>query len=291
MLTDNNKSKSLAVVKMPYKIKWGNLVLYILLFIGAFIVIFPVLWMIINSFKSNIEIFRMPPSFFPLKATFENYITTWTEVNFSLFIRNTIIISLSISFINCYTSTYLGYLLSKFRFKGRSAVFLIVLISMMFPWSVTIIPLYKMMLIFKVTNTWLPLFLTAFFSAFGIFLMRQFCLTIPNDLIDAARIDGANEFRLFHQIILPMLWPPISALAIFVFLWTWDDFLWQYLNLNSEKILTLTVGLNFFVRDYLTTRQGPILAGTTFSILPILIFYFIFQRKFVEGASLSGLKE
>jgi len=139
------------------------------------------------------------------------------------------------------------------------------------------------------TNNYMALIIPVAFNAFGIFLMRQFCISIPDELIDAARIDGANEFRIFHKIIIPLLWPPISALAIFTFLWTWEDFLWPFLVLSTNNILTLTLGLNRFVGIYYPT-VGPMLAGSSIAIIPVLIFYFIFQNKFIEGATLSGLK-
>ena len=202
-MTDKNTSKSLEVKRRRH-IKGWDLLKYILLFIGAFAVVFPVIWMLFNSFKTNSEIVRIPPTFFPTKPTFENFINAWARVSFATYLRNTSILALSISAIICYTSAMLGYTLAKLKFWGRSGVFLTILISMMFPWSLTIIPLYKMMFVFHAQGTWFPLYFTTFFSAFGIFLMRQFCLSIPDDLIDAARIEGASEFRLFHRIILPM---------------------------------------------------------------------------------------
>lgn len=281
---------SLAEKKKNYKINWGNLIIYILLFIGVIIIIFPVVFAVLSSFKTEGEITKFPPTFFPHNPTFENYITTWTEINFSTFLRNTALLSIIIVLIVCYVSALTGYVLGKLRFKGRNIIFLIVVSTMMFPWSITIIVLFKMMMKFNWSNTYLPLIIPSIFSAFGIFLLRQFSLNIPDDIIDAARVDGASESRIFHQIILPMLQAPIAALAIFIFLGVWDDFLWPYLNLNSEKLFTVNLGLNSFIY-YEYSRMGPLLSATSLVIIPILIFYFIFQRKFIEGISLSGLKE
>jgi len=258
--------------------------------IGALIVIFPIVWTLLSTIKHEGEIVGYPPTFLPKDVTFENYITAWTRINFATYFRNSIFIATVMPAIVCYTSAITGYVLAKLRFKGRGLIFFTIISTMMFPWPITIIPLYKMVMDFGWFNNYIALIVPFSFSAFGIFLMRQFCSNIPDDLIDAARIDGANEFRIFHQIVLPMLWPPISALTIFVFLGIWGDFLWPYLMISSDKLYTLQVGLNKFVGAYYP-QTGPILAGATIAIVPVMVVYFIFQKRFIEGASLSGMKE
>lgn len=277
-------------MKKRHKIQSRQLLLHIILIIGALIVIFPILWSVLGSFKTEGEIVGFPPTFFPQTPTIENYITVFTQIDFAIYFRNSIILSIIIPFMICYTSALTGYVLAKMRFKSRNAIFLTILVTMMFPWPITIIPLLQLVTKFGWTNNYMALIIPVAFNAFGIFLMRQFCISIPDELIDAARIDGANEFRIFHKIIIPLLWPPISALAIFTFLWTWEDFLWPFLVLSTNNILTLTLGLNRFVGIYYPT-VGPMLAGSSIAIIPVLIFYFIFQNKFIEGATLSGLKE
>ena len=276
-------------MKKRHKIQSRQLLLHIILIIGALIVIFPILWSVLGSFKTEGEIVGFPPTFFPQTPTIENYITVLTQIDFAIYFRNSIILSIIIPFMICYTSALTGYVLAKMRFKSRNAIFLTILVTMMFPWPITIIPLLQTVTKFGWTNNYMALIIPVAFNAFGIFLMRQFCISIPDELIDAARIDGANEFRIFHKIIIPLLWPPISALAIFTFLWTWEDFLWPFLVLSTNNILTLTLGLNRFVGIYYPT-VGPMLAGSSIAIIPVLIFYFIFQNKFIEGATLSGLK-
>lgn len=277
-------------MKKSYKIQWGQLVLCIILIIGALITIFPVVWAILSSIKPEGEIVRFPPTFLPKNPSIINYSIVWNQIDFVIYFRNSVFLATFISLIVIYTSAISGYVLAKMRFKGRNALFLLILVTMMFPWPITIIPLYQMMLKFGWDNNYIALIIPSALSAFGIFLMRQFCITIPEDIINAARIDGANEFRIFHMIILPMLWPPIAALGIFNFLWTWEDFLWPFLILNSNNLYTLNIGLNRFLGEHYA-KTGPIIAGSTIAILPILIVYFIFQKKFIEGAALSGLKE
>lgn len=277
-------------MKKSYKIQWGKLILCIVLIIGVLITLFPVVWTILSSIKPEGEIVRFPPTFLPENPTIKNYSIVWNQIDFVIYFRNSVFLATFISLIVIYTSAISGYVIAKMRFKGRNALFLLILVTMMFPWPITIIPLYQMMLKFGWDNSYIAMIIPSAFSAFGIFLMRQFCITIPDDIIDAARIDGANEFRIFHMIILPMLWPPIAALGIFNFLWTWEDFLWPFLILNSNNLYTLTMGLNRFVGAHYA-RTGPIIAGSTIALLPIIIVYFIFQRKFIEGFTLSGLKE
>ena len=289
-MINNKVIINLRVIKKGYKLKKENLTSIILLFIGALIVSFPVVWAVINAFKPESEIYSTPPTLLPLNPTIQNFITVWTEIEFAKYFRNTLFLAAIACLIICYTSSLAGYVLAKMRFKGRGATFLIIIFTMMFPWSITILTSYKLMFLFGWNNNYLSLIIPAAFSPFGIFLLRQFCITIPDELLEAARIDGASEFRIFHKIVLPLLGPPISALGIFVFLWFWEDFLWPYLMINSNNLYTVTLGLNRFVGQY-TTRIGPTIAGSSLVIVPVLIFYFIFQKNFIEGISLSGINE
>jgi len=177
----------------------------------------------------------------------------------------------------------------KLEFKGRDALFMCVLATMMIPWPVTITPMYQMMTWFKWVDTWTALIVPSAINTFGVFMMRQFMDSIPNDLLEAARIDGAGEFRIFHTIMLPNLTASISALGIFQFLGVWDDYLWPFLMLNDSKMYTLPIGLSLFNGQY-AADNGSIFASATVAVIPVIIVYLMFQKRFVEGIAMTGLK-
>lgn len=266
-----------------------KVIAYIILFIGALVSIFPFVWMILSSFKSLGEISAYPPTIIPENPIFTNYIELFTKMNFGIYIRNSIFIVIVKTSIILYTSALFGYVLAKIKFKGRTSIFIFILITMMIPWPVTIIPLYQLMLKFNWVNTYWSIIIPSMFNSFGIFMMRQFIITIPNDLIDAARIDGASQFKIFHRIILPQLAPALSALGIFTFLYVWDDFMWPYIMLISQKLYTIPIGLALFTGRYYVNTAG-FLAGSSVAVMPILIFFAIAQRKFVEGITFTGIK-
>ena len=251
--------------------------------------VFPFLWMILSSFKPNSEIISIPPTFIPLEPTTGNYVSAWNKFNFALFFRNSLFISIVETGIILYTSALVGYVLSKINFKGREIIFLIILATMMIPWPVTIIPLYQEMVWFRWIGGYKSLIIPGVFNSFGIFMMRQFMNTIPNELIEASRIDGTTEIGVFHRIILPNVTAALSALGIFIFLWTWDDFLWPFLMLTEKSTYTLPVGLALFSQQY-WVEYGGVLAGASIAVIPVLIVYLIFQRRFIEGITMTGIK-
>ncbi|MBC7333997.1 MAG: carbohydrate ABC transporter permease [Actinobacteria bacterium] len=281
------------VLKYCSKLKRDSIfkfILYIILLIGAFISIFPLLWMFFSSFKTPAEVMAYPPTVIPKNPTIQNYRELFTRMNFGIYIRNSIFIVLVKTSIILYTSALVGYVLGKIKFWGRNLIFISILATMMIPWPVVIIPLYQLMLKFKWVNTYWSIIVPSVFSTFGIFMMRQFVITIPDDLVDAARIDGASQFRIFHSIILPQLTPALSALGIFNFLFIWDDFLWPYIMLIDEKLYTIPIGLALFTGRYYVNTAG-FLAGASLAVMPVLIFYMLCQRRFVEGMTFTGMKE
>ena len=267
----------------------GVVIKYSILFFFTAVVLFPFLWMVLSSFKTLREIVAFPPTFLPEKPTVANYIEVWTKINFSLFFRNSLYIVVVKTVIILYTSTLAGYVLGKLQFKGRDTVFAIILATMMVPWPVTILSLYQQMVWMKLIDTYSALILPSIFYAFGIFMMRQFITGIPDSLVESARIDGAGEFRILHGIIIPLLGPALSALGIFSFLAVWDDFLWPFLVLNSERKYTIPVGLALFKGRYWTDYSKQ-LTGATITVIPVMIVYFFLQRQFVEGIAMTGIK-
>jgi ABC-type glycerol-3-phosphate transport system permease component len=182
-----------------------------------------------------------------------------------------------------------GYIFAKYNFKGRDLAFLAILSLMMIPFNVTMIPIYKLMVTLHWNNTFIPLILTFGYYPFGIFLMRQFIHSIPSELIDAARIDGANEFDIFFRIIIPLSTAALSALGIFVFITLWDDFLWPFIIIDDPSLYTLPLGLSQF-RGKLGMNVGGLAAGSMLAVLPVIVVYLFAQRRFIEGITMTGMK-
>lgn len=259
-----------------------------LLFILALITIIPFIWMFISSFAPNSEIVRVDGGLFPTPSTIANYVGIQEKFNFMRLFANSLFISITKTVIIIYTSAVMGYIFSKMRFRGRNLLFGIVMSTMMIPWAVTIIPQYEMMVKFGWLDTYRSLIVPGMVSAFGIFLFRQSISGISNELIEAAKLDGASDTRIFHQIILPMSHNTIAALAIFTFLWNWEDYLWPFLMISDDNKQLLAVGLKAFSGQY-GTDYGGLFAATSLAIVPVIIVYCLFQKQFIAGiASGSG---
>ena len=205
----------------------------ILLLLGV-VTVYPFVWMLSSSFKQNSEIMALEQHLLPQTFVLDNYVNMNAHFDFMRFFANSLLITLVVTVIVVYTSTLCGFVLSKYEFKGRKLLFGFVLSTMMIPWCVTIIPKYSMIQSFGWMDSYKALIIPAMFSGFGIFMMKQHISALPDEILEAARMDGANEFYIFHRIVLPMSKNGISSIAIFQFLWTWEDFLWPYLVINSE---------------------------------------------------------
>ena len=260
-----------------------------LLLVFCVVTILPFLWMLSSSFKTNIEISALAQHFLPRPGTMQNYLNALQKMNFFRYFMNSLAYALLLSMITIYTSTLAGFVLCKYRFRGRDLLFGMILATMMVPGVVTIIPRYSIMQWLGWLDTYRALIVPSVFTSFGIFMMRQSCTGIPDEMLEAARIDGANEFYTFHRIVLPMLRNAISSIAIFQFLWAWEDYLWPYLMLRSEKKQLLSVALNMFSGRYSTDYAG-LFAATSIAIIPVVVCYLVFQRRFIEGIASSAVK-
>jgi len=270
------------------RITVGAVILNVLLFVVAFITIVPFIWMLLSSFAPNSEIVKVTGSLFPRPSTVSNYVNIQQRFDFLRLFANSLLIASVKTIIVIYTSAVLGFVFAKMRFRGRTLLFGIVMSTMMVPWAVTIIPQYEMMTQFGWLDTYTSLIVPSMISAFGIFLFRQSITGIPDELIEAAKIDGASDRRIFHRIILPMSHNTIAALAIFTFLWNWEDYLWPFLMITDEKKQLLAVGLKQFNGQY-GTDYGGLFAATSLAIVPVIIVYLVFQKQFIAGiASGSG---
>lgn len=272
------------------RLNWERYLLCLALGLGSIAMVAPFYWTFVTSFKSREEILVFPPTWWPEQPTLQHWFLPNMRIgSFPEFYRNSLFITISITGLTLLTSALAGYIFAKHQFKGRNLMFLGVLSMMMIPFNISIIPLYALIVDLKWNNTYWALIIPSAFSPFGIFLMRQFMHTIPNELIDAARIDGASEFGIFFKIILPLSTAPLAALGIFTFVFQWDDFLWPLVVIDEPALYTIPLGLSQF-RGRTGTNVGELAAASMLAVLPVLIVYFIAQRRFIEGISLTGLK-
>lgn len=275
--------------KHTLRIQWSQVILYVFLSLVAVIFFVPFFWMISSAFKTPGEITGFPPVWIPKKPTFDNIITIWEELDFSLYFRNSVIVTVTATTGSLFTSSLVGYVLAKMRFRGREVLFLSILATMMIPYPVTLVPSYQLMNWFGWINSFAAVIVPALFSSFGIFLVRQYMHSIPDELLDAGRIDGASEIYIFLRLVLPLCTPVLSALGIFFFMWHWDSYMWPAIVLNDMEKYTLTVGLATFESEFVVD-YAKTMAGAAISVLPVLLVFLILQKQFVAGVSLTGMK-
>lgn len=260
---------------------------FLLLF--SIIIVVPFIWMLSSSFKKNSEIVKIGGSFWPEEFTLSNYLNLQESFQFLTMFANSLFISIVITGAIIYTSAIVGFVLAKYEFWGKNKLFGFILATMMIPWAVTIIPKYDMIVKFGWIDSYAALIIPSLVSGFGIFLLRQNIMSLPNEVFEAARIDGASETYIFHRIVFPMSRNAIASLAIFQFLWSWEDFLWPYLVINTESKQLIAVGLKLFSGQY-GTDYGGLFAATAISIIPVIIVYLIFQNRFIEGIAGASIK-
>ncbi|WP_252501615.1 carbohydrate ABC transporter permease [Sporosarcina sp. Marseille-Q4943] len=270
------------------KRKLLSLINFILLAAGSLLILSPIWWMISTSLKSMAEVMTYPPTFYPHEWNWDNYIKTWKAAPFDTYAINTITITLLVVIGSVLVNSFIAYGFAKVPFKGRNILFAIVLSTMMIPGFVTLIPQYVLFSKLQWINTYYPLVVPAFFgSAFFIFLLRQFYMTIPNELIEAAKMEGASHFRIWWTIGLPLTKPALATVAIFSFNGAWNDFLGPLLYLNDESLYTLQLGLQVF-KGEMNTQWNYLMAGSLLVLLPVIILFFFFQKYFIQGINLQS---
>lgn len=252
--------------------------------------IFPFIWTLSNSFKSMGEMFAYPPVLLPEKFLFTNYIHSWSAMPFGQAYLNSTYITLAILVIQLITCTMAAYAFARIEFRGREFIFMSILAMLMVPHQVTMIPTYLIISKLGWLDThWALIIPNAIFWAFGVFMMRQFMLSIPKELEEAAMVDGASTPRIYAQIMLPLVKPAVAALMIFSFLSNWNAFLYPLLYLSDRELFTVPLLLNAFKGQY-TTNWSYVMAGTMISIIPVLIVYMIAQKHIIEGIAMTGIK-
>jgi multiple sugar transport system permease protein len=263
--------------------------LQVLVALGAFIMAFPFLWMILTSLKDSSQAFLIPPKWIPDPWAWDNYPRSLQALPFGIAYFNSLYISVIVVTCTLLTASMAAYAFAKINFPGRELLFLLFLATMMVPQQVTIIPLFLIMKWLGWVDTHLAIIVPpALFSAFAVFLLRQFIRGIPKELEEAAMIDGCNRFRTYWQIILPLLVPAMSALGIFLFLGSWNNFFVPLIFLNTPELFTVPLMLNQFRGQY-TVDWTLLMAGSAIAVLPVLIVYIVGQRKIIEGITLTGL--
>ncbi len=269
----------------------GGLTLHVVLGLGALIMLLPFIWMVSTSFKTLDQVFTFPPNWIPNPFIWENYPRAFTSVPFGRWFLNSLQIAILVTIGQLFTCSLAGFTFARMRFPGRELLFLIYLGTLMIPAHVTIIPIFVTMNWLKLVDTPWSLILPGLTSAWGTFLFRQYFLTLPSELEDAAKIDGCGFFRIYRQISLPLAKPVLATLAVFTFMASWNDFLGPLIFLQSKDQKTLTIGLLQFRAEFQGLANWPVMmAGIVISTLPILIAFVIGQKYFVRGLALTGIK-
>lgn len=275
------KKKSSAVLR--------RVLLYIVLILIAVIMVVPFLWMLSTSLKTQYDAVKIPPVWIPDPPQWENYVKLFTEQPMSQFMLNTIKIVFFVVLGQLFFSSLAAYSFARISFKGRNVVFFFYIATLMVPGQVTMIPTYLMFAKAGLTDNHLALILPAFFSAFGVFLLRQFFMSLPRELEEAAEIDGCNPFMTYWRIMLPLVVPAMLTLCVFTLMNTWNDYMGPLIYLSSPEKYTMTLGIAYFKGVY-TTQWNLVMAGSIVSVVPILIAYLCAQKYFIEGIAFSGVK-
>ena len=266
-----------------------NIIIYALLILLAVIMLVPFIWMITASLKMNKDIFVIPYQWWNPEPKWSNYLDIWTKIPLAKYALNTVKLTIIVTILQIITSSFAAYAFAKLQFKGRDILFLAYIATIAVPWQVYMVPQFIFMRSLGLADTHLAIIILQAFSAFGVFLMRQFYEGIPDSLCEAARIDGMSEYKIYAKIMLPLSKPALSTLTIFTFVATWNDYLGPLIYLKSQEKKTIQLGLKMFISQY-SSDYGLIMAGSGLSLIPVIIMFLILQKYFVEGVATTGLK-
>ncbi len=266
-----------------------NFFVVITLVLIAAVMILPFLWMLSASLKLDKDVFTFPIQWIPKNPRWANYKDIWTKIPLGIFVFNTAKLTVIITILQVLTSSFAAYAFSKLQFKGKTVLFLGYIATIAMPWQVYMVPQFILMRSFHLNNTHLSMICLQAFSAFGVFLMKQFYESIPDELCEAARIDGMNEYKIWWTIMLPLSKPALSTLTIFTFVRTWNDFLGPMIYLTRTELKTIQIGLRMFISQY-SSEYGLIMAASVVTLIPVLIVFLSLQRFFVQGIAATGMK-
>ena len=266
-----------------------KVLLYVFLIIMAAIMLLPFLWMLSASLKQDRDVFTFPIQWIPAEPEWANYQKIWTQIPLLTYILNTVKLTIIVTLLQLFTSSFAAYAFAKLRFKARNILFLGYVATIAVPWQAYMVPQFMMLRGMGLNNTHLAIIILQAFSAFGVFMMKQFYEGIPTELCEAARIDGMTEYGIYAKIMLPLAKPSLSTLTIFTFVNTWNDFLGPYIYLTRDNLKTIQLGLRSFIGQY-SSEYGLIMAGSVVTMIPVLAVFLSLQKYFVEGVASSGLK-
>ncbi len=266
-----------------------RIALYLFLFATVVITVLPFAWMLSASLKLDKDVFTFPVRWIPEEPRWQNYEDIWTKIPLGRFIFNTAKITVIVTFLQLVTSSFAAYAFAKLDFKFKNQLFLGYIATIAMPWQVYMVPQFIMMRNFNLTNTHMSMICLQAFTAFGVFLMRQFYMSVPDELCEAARMDGMSEYRIWSGIMLPLSKPALSTLTIFTFVATWNDFLGPMIYLTRTELKTIQIGLRMFITQY-SSEYGLIMAASVVVLIPVIIVFLSLQKFFVQGIASAGLK-
>jgi multiple sugar transport system permease protein len=255
----------------------------------AFAVLLPIIWMVLASFRPEQDIVSAPPTLWPRAFTLVNYRDIWHAIPFAALYRNTVVFAGSVTVISLCFDSMAAYALARLEFRGRDTVFVVILVMLMLPFQITLVPLYDLLNNLGLVNTFPGMIVPRATNAFGIFFLRQFFLSLPKDLEEAARIDGASEWRIYWRVVLPLARPALLTLGLFHFQYNWNDLLWPLIMTSDSSRATLPAGLSLFMGQHVT-QYGLLMAGAVLSLLPVILLFLLIQRSFVQGIATTGIK-
>jgi multiple sugar transport system permease protein len=277
-----------AIEERPHRRRQTMLLVALTLAI-SFVMLLPLVWMLLTSFKPETDIVTFPPRLFPRHLTLQHYVDVWHRIPFARLYVNTIIFAGGVTIISLILDSMAAYALARLQFRGRGVILALVLIMLMLPFQVTLIPLYDLLNSLGWTDTLHGLIVPRATNAFGIFFLRQFFLSLPKDLEEAARVDGAGEFRIYRQIMIPLAVPALLTLGLFHFMYNWNDLLWPLIVNQDQVHQTLPSGLALFMGQHVV-EYGVLMAASVMSLVPVVLFFLLIQRRFVEGVATTGIK-
>jgi alpha-1,4-digalacturonate transport system permease protein len=281
-----NKWSSISGVQAP---SLGAIFRTVFLMVITFLVLAPVTWFVLSSFKDITDLSARPPKIFPSQWAFENYTEAFKMYNYSRYFMNSVFVTTVATILTLIINSMAAFAFAKYNFRGRDGLFVLTLAMIMIPLQVILIPMYLVVANLGLVNTYWGMIIPAAATPTGVFILRQYMLTIPDELIEAARIDGAGEFRIFARIVLPLCRPALAVVAIFSILWRWNDFLWPLLIAQKEELYTLPVALAL-LNGQLVVPYNIVLAMSVMSIIPVLFMFVFMQRQIIQGIAQSGVK-
>ena len=264
-------------------------IIYAVLIIITALMLIPFLWMLSASLKMNKDVLTFPIKWIPDNPRWKNYIDIWTKIPLLTFVKNSAKLTVIVTLLQLFTSSFAAYAFAKMDFKGKNLLFLGYIATIAVPWQAYMVPQFMMMLAWNLNNTHLAIICLQAFSAFGVFLMKQFYEGVPSELCEAARIDGLTEYGIWFRVMLPLSKPALSTLTIFTFVSTWNDFLGPLIYLTRNELKTIQIGLRMFISQY-SAEYGLIMAASVIALIPVLIVFLALQKYFVQGVASTGLK-